>query len=909
MKHLVYSLAIFVIWLFSATALSADSKQPDRFFPLTRMVDDTTVVACEDADTAYSTWFNTLQLQVVLPAQQNGNTVTITPTPPETFVFTGPCTDTLRLTFKVTTPGGQTVSNDTYVFIVRDNKAPKITSTIADSLILGCKDPIPDTSTVKITDNCALENVVYNQSDLGSGNCVFRRKIVRTWRAFDKCGNRADYRQVIVITDNDAPSFGQFPRDTTIACNVSKIPEVLGTPILRDNCDPSPRLSFSDEIVFGSDPNCRGNYELRRLWRSEDVCGNSAVQRQIITVVDNIKPSFTPPRDTVIDCRFGDDPAFSGKPKNLSDNCSALTDANLSFNDVLQSGSCDNNYIVLRTWRLTDSCGNFLTHQQRIEVIDRSAPEITRAPINLILNCDAALNPEARFNAWISSLGNGLAVDNCTTPATALRWILQDAQSGGVVTFPTLRCSIGDSVILERRVRFIVEDECGNRDTAVAVFQVIDDQAPELSNCPTNAEINADQGQCTTNFTLQPPTVNEVCTFAAPNNEDILYRYRINNGVVKTIPGFVPIQVSLSVGANRITYYVQDCAGNTDSCSYTVTVRDRERPEIICPPDIELVLATGACTAPLTLPRPTATDNCSLAGSYNRTLPQDSSAAFLTYTFNAALNSYIAGGKVLTFTNVAPNATGNANIVVNYKGDFNSPNAILEVFGENGRFLGNSNLGDATCSQAGQLNLSIPRDTFNRWATDGRIVLRVAPRRISVPSGQPGEGVNPCNPSLIINDGDTDRQGFIFANLAYPSVLPLYFAQGATPIAAARMPVPPDSVRVQFALGETRVSYVIQDASGNADTCTFKVTVKDNELPIAKCQATTLFVNPSGLETEQINATEINAGSSDNCGAPTLSLSPNTFTCAQAGTVQNVTLTVTDRAGNIARCSTIVRIE
>lgn len=909
MKHLVYSFAILITCLFSSTCAFGKNGSLDHFFSLTRLVDDTTRVACEDADTAYSTWFNTLQLQIVLPAQQNGHTVNITPTPPEAFNFNGPCTDTLRLTFKVTNSSGGTVSNDTYLFIVRDIEAPKIVSSIADSLVLGCKDPIPDTSTVKISDNCALDNVVYNQSEIGSGNCVYRRKIVRTWRVFDECGNRSDYRQVIVITDDEAPAFEQFPRDTTVACNTSKIPEILGIPNLKDNCDPNPVLSFTDELVFGSDPNCKGTYELRRLWKSEDVCGNSAVRRQIINVTDNVKPTFTPPRDTVIDCRFGDDPQFSGKPKNLSDNCSTLTEANLSYNDLLQSGTCDNNYIVLRTWRLADSCGNFITHQQRIEVIDRTPPEVTRAPINLILNCDANLDAEARFNAWISNLGNALAVDNCTTPSSALRWILQDAQSNGTVTFPSLNCTTGNDVILERRVRFIVEDECGNRDTAVAIFQVIDDQAPELSNCPVDAEIDAEPGQCSANYTLPVPTVSEICAISGSDPEDLFYSYRINNAAVVKVASFASVQTSLNIGENRIMYYVKDCAGNTDSCSFTITVKDRERPEITCSADIELILATGACTAPLTLPRPLATDNCSLAGSYSRTLPLDSAGAFLSYTFNAALNNYIAGGKILNFTGVAPNATGDANIVVNFKGDFNSPNAILEVFGENGRFLGNSSLGDATCAQAGQLNLNIPRDTFNRWAVDGVINLRVAPRRISVPSGQAGEGVNPCNPAAITQDGDVDRGTYIFTRLAYPSVLPLYYAQGATPITATRMPVPPDSVRVQFALGETRVFYTIQDASGNADTCSFKVTVKDNELPIAKCQATTLFVNPAGLDAETIDAKEIDAGSSDNCGVPTLSLSPSTFTCAQAGTVQNVTLTVTDRAGNVARCSTIVRIE
>ena len=185
-------------------------------------------------------------------------------------------------------------------------------------------------------------------------------------------------------------------------------------------------------------------------------------------------------------------------------------------------------------------------------------------------------------------------------------------------------------------------------------FQVIDDQAPELSNCPSNAEINTDPGQCMASYTLQPPQVVEVCTFAAPSDEDLFYGYAINGGPVKAVAGFVPVQVMLNAGINRIAYYVKDCAGNVDSCSYTITVRDRERPEIFCPNDVELILGRGACTAALTLPRPVATDNCSLAGSFNKTLPRDSAGAFLAYTFTASLNSYIAGGKLLLFDGFVP---------------------------------------------------------------------------------------------------------------------------------------------------------------------------------------------------------------------------------------------------------------
>ncbi|MBK8878069.1 MAG: hypothetical protein IPN74_05825 [Haliscomenobacter sp.] len=40
--------------------------------------------------------------------------------------------------------------------------------------------------------------------------------------------------------------------------------------------------------------------------------------------------------------------------------------------------------------------------------------------------------------------------------------------------------------------------------------------------------------------------------------------------------------------------------------------------------------------------------------------------------------------------------------------------------------------------------------------------------------------------------------------------------------------------------------YVIADALGNADTCSFKINVADQQPPIARCQPTTLFINPAG---------------------------------------------------------------
>jgi hypothetical protein len=53
----------------------------------------------------------------------------------------------------------------------------------------------------------------------------------------------------------------------------------------------------------------------------------------------------------------------------------------------------------------------------------------------------------------------------------------------------------------------------------------------------------------------------------------------------------------------------------------------------------------------------------------------------------------------------------------------------------------------------------------------------------------------------------------------------------------------------------------------------------------------------------------VDAGSSDNCAISSLSVSPDTFGCSEAGTTVAVTLTVTDTSGNSASCVAMVTVE
>ena len=70
----------------------------------------------------------------------------------------------------------------------------------------------------------------------------------------------------------------------------------------------------------------------------------------------------------------------------------------------------------------------------------------------------------------------------------------------------------------------------------------------------------------------------------------------------------------------------------------------------------------------------------------------------------------------------------------------------------------------------------------------------------------------------------------------------------------------------------------------------------DNVPPIAIAQDFTVFLDTNGQAT--VSSSNINNGSSDNCGIASMAVSPNFFNCAAIGN-QVVTLTVTDTQGNI----------
>ncbi|MBK8042926.1 MAG: hypothetical protein IPK21_09825 [Haliscomenobacter sp.] len=108
-----------------------------------------------------------------------------------------------------------------------------------------------------------------------------------------------------------------------------------------------------------------------------------------------------------------------------------------------------------------------------------------------------------------------------------------------------------------------------------------------------------------------------------------------------------------------------------------------------------------------------------------------------------------------------------------------------------------------------------------------------------------------------------------------------------------------------FGLGITTVTITAVNDCGTA-TCSFKITVADNEAPTASCKSPfSITLNSEGKYT--LAAAEVNNNSTDNCGITEYSLSKTDFTCADIGK-HMVTLTVKDAAGLTDECTVEITV-
>jgi hypothetical protein len=281
-------------------------------------------------------------------------------------------------------------------------------------------------------DNCDDHPVITYSDYKVDLECGY--KIIRTWRAEDKCKNYSECKQTIYVVDKTPPVI-YCPKDVWTDCNGSTDPSACQWATAKDNCDPYPKITYSDYKV---DLEC--GYKIIRTWRAEDKCKNYSECKQTIYVVDKTPPVIYCPANITVECNTSTHPDKTGRA-TAKDNCDPYPV--ITYSDYKEYLSCG--YRIKRTWRAKDKCGNYSTCVQYITVTDRTAPVIY-CPKDVTVKWDGSIDP--------AYTGKATAKDNCDPYPVITYSDYKDPQHCGLKIIRTWKA----------------KDKCGNYSTCKQVI-------------------------------------------------------------------------------------------------------------------------------------------------------------------------------------------------------------------------------------------------------------------------------------------------------------------------------------------------------------------------------------------------------------------------------------------------------
>ena len=415
----------------------------------------------------------------------------------------------------------------------------------------------------------------------------------------------------------------------------------------------------------------------------------------------------------------------------------------------------------------------------------------------------------------------------------------------------------------------VVTDANGCTDSASGTVDQVDPEDPTVT-CPSTGNITTDAGLCTSSASIGTATSSDNC------------------GITSTL---VSNSGPYSVGTTTVTWTATDANGNTATCTQDVVVTDGENPTVTCPSTANITTDAGLCTSTASIGTATGTDNCGVP-----TTAVDNAGPYSVGTTTVTWTATDANGNTATFTQ---------DVVVT---DGQNPTAVcaditvqLDANGNASITAGEINNGSS--DNCGVDGLSVDVSDFDCSA--------VGANTVTLTVTDVNGNTSTCTSTVTVEDN-------IDPTAVCADITVQLDANGNASITAAEINngssdncgVDGLSVDVSdfdcSAVGANTVTLTVTDVNGNTSTCTSTVTVEDNIDPTAVCADITVQLDAQGVAS--ITASEIDGGSSDNCGIDNISASTTSFDCDDEG-VNTVTLTVTDVNGNVSTCDATVTVE
>jgi len=827
---------------------------------------------------------------------------------------------------------------------VRDTTSPFFTL-FPPTILLTCDNvviPPPPTlgNGINASDACGsvtgLLSAITSQQNPDTSNCGhYTYNILRTFTAVDACGNTKTAVQIIAVQDLAPPVFSGF---TSITANCETTP-VFPPPTATDICSgPTPTPVLVSDVITGG--SCDDSYIQTLTYNATDVCGNVGVFIRQIFFVDTLRPQLIGiPGDLFVDCDGIPAPPGPGLITG-ADNCDETVSIVMVQSEIRNPDTtlCEHwaNYMIIRTWTVSDNCGNTRSYTQSISVQDNTGPYLeipdtislpnetglcganvlVPPPISLYDLC-SSVQRSVLLADTVVLVASGVPADLVPVNTVVFQWTVPGGPPLNPVTGTplfTVFLDNADSELASESFTILGEDDvvlgitnptvapCGNGSTQVNIPSNLlnlwlTDGELVLRLAPNSQGADACNAICAGGRARGVLQYNQ-----ADQQVPIVLMYSLDGGAMTNYPP--PASVFLDAGEHQVSYLATDCAGNSTTASLLLNIDDIEPPAMAALPNLTAYVGAVACSATVSLPFPDITDNCGVSGAISKA----SASVMVKFQSNPNIAGPVPTNTFLSVTGLIPNAVGNGVLRILNLGDNGETGEFFRIFDESNQLLGTTAIGSLVgqCTAVNQTIIAISANDINQWAAGNGVSNFEARANTDVLNFS--NFVSPCGPLTNQMDGISTLQ----AVLEYPYAVVTYeILQNNTVIQSALLTGAQTTVNLPP--GVYSVRYTVPDASGTEGSVSFGLTVRDAVPPQALCVSTTIFTNPSGVVNYTLLPSEINNGSSDQC-SPTvgLQITPSIFNCNMAVGPQNpytVTLTVTDSSGNSATCTALVRVE
>jgi uncharacterized repeat protein (TIGR01451 family) len=616
---------------------------------------------------------------------------------------------------------------------------------------------------------------------------------------------------------------------------------------------------------------------------------NGALIDQI--VVDTLCLDIPCPTDITVNSNGGDDALAGDCQANVTWSLPNTTCPIASASCDHASGSSFPVGMTTVVCTITDIEGRPTTCTFNVTVTDNEPP-VANCPGNVTVTSSAGADAlagdcQAKVNYVIPA-----ASDNCPGATTVCT-----PPSGSLfpVGTTTVMCTATDASL--------------NTSTTPCSFMVtVVDDEPPVANCPANISVNSNAGadalagdcQAKVNYVIPAPSDN------CPGASTVC---------VPASGSFFP------VGTTTVTCTATDAGANSSTCNFMVTVVDNEPPVANCPANISVNSNAGAdalagdCQAKVNYVIPAASDNC--PGATTVCVPASGSffPVGTTTVTCTATDVGLNASAPCTFTvtvvdNEPPVANCPANIMVNsdagadaLAGDCQAKvNYVIPPATDNCPAVPTT-----VCTPPSGSFFPVGTTTVTCTATDGA-GNSSAPCTFTVKviDNEPPTANCPANLTVNSNGGADALAGDCQAKVNY--VIPA--GTDNCPVVATACSPPPNSF---FPVGTTTVNCAATDASGNHSTsCSFTITVVDNEPPVLNCPANITVNSTDGADALagdcQAKVNYVITPATDNCpGVTTTVCTPASGSFFPVGST-TVNCTAMDAIGNSAPCTFTVTV-